>query len=81
MLGTVLLIGMAVLGYFQITAWVLVPGAVAASFMGLHYPPGKAEVAKQRGFYWQVLLSSLPLQAALVSILYGAGWGLRALVS
>lgn len=80
MLGTVLLIGMAVLGYFEITPWVLVPGAIIASFLGLHYPTGKAEAIKQRGIYWQVLMSSLPLQAALVSVLYGLGWGIHALI-
>lgn len=81
MLGTVLLIGMAVLGYFQITPWVLLPGAIAASFLGLHYPPGKAEMAKERGMYWQVFMSSLPLQAALVAVLYGVGWGASAIIN
>lgn len=80
MLGTVLLIGMVVLGYFEITPWVLVPGAIMASFLGLHYPPGKADAIKQRGIYWQVFMSSLPLQAALVAVLYGVGWGIHALI-
>ncbi len=81
MLGTILLIGMIVLGYFQITPWVLLPGAIAASFLGLHYPPGKAEEAKGRGIYWQAFMSSLPLQAILVSVLFGVGWGISALVN
>ncbi|MFT4918283.1 MAG: hypothetical protein ACI8RU_000896 [Zhongshania aliphaticivorans] len=79
MLGTVLLIGMIVLGYFHITPWVLIPGAIVASFLGLHYPPGKAEMIKQRGIYWQSFMSSLPLQAALVAALFGVGWGVGAL--
>ena len=81
MFGTVLLIGMVVLGYFQITPWVLVPGAIVASFLGLHYPPWKAEVAKERGIYWQMFMSSLTLQAVLVAVLYGVGWGVSALIN
>lgn len=81
MFGTILLLGMAVCGYLNITPWILIPGAMAAAFMGLHYPSGKAQLAKERGVYWQVLVTSLPLQAILVAVLYGLGWGVSVLVN
>jgi len=81
MLGTILLIGMVVLGYLQITPWVLLPSAIAASFIGLNYPLGKSQLAKERGIYWQVFMSSLPLQAILVAVLFGVGWGISALIN
>ncbi len=79
MFGTVLLIGMVACGYLNISPWVLIPSAIAASFIGIHYPLGKAQMAKERGIYWQALLSSLPLQGALMAILYGVGWGASSL--
>jgi len=41
MLGTLLLIGMLVCGFLNVTPWILIPGAVVAGFLGMHYPPEK----------------------------------------
>lgn len=79
MLGSVLLIGILICGYLNLSPWILIPGTIVAAFIGIHYPPGKAQMAKERGIYWQVLLSSLPLQGALVAILFGVGWGVSVL--
>ena len=80
MSGTILLIGMIVCGYLNITPWILVPATVVAAFIGVHYPPEKAQMAKERGFYWQVVISSLPLQGIAVSVLFGIGWGISLVV-
>ncbi len=75
MLGTVLLIGMVICGYLNLSPWILIPAAIVAAFIGIHSPPEKAKMINERGMYWQVLLSSLPLQGALMAILFGIGWG------
>jgi hypothetical protein len=80
MLGTLLLIGMLVCGFLNVTPWVLIPGAIAAGFLGMHYPPGKATAAKLRGLYWKGVFGSMPLQAIFLAILYGVGWGIGALI-
>lgn len=79
MLGTVLLIGMIVCGYLNVTPWVLLPGAVAAAFIGTHGRPERAEIAKARGYYWKFIIAIVPVQAVLVAIFYGVGWGARLL--
>lgn len=81
MLGTVLLLGMIVCGYLKISFWVLVPASIIAAFIGLHFPPGKAEMIKARGIYWSSFFGSIPLQAILLSLLFGVGWGLNALTN
>jgi hypothetical protein len=80
MLGTLFLIAVGVCGFLNVTPWVLVPGAVIAGFLGMHYPPGKAAAAKERGIYWKSVVGSMPLQAVLLAILYGAGWGISSLI-
>ncbi len=80
MLGTALLVGVVIFGYLNISPWVLIPTTVVATFIGAHYPKHKAKVAKERGVYWKVILSSLPLQGILMSILFGVGWGVGILV-
>jgi hypothetical protein len=79
-LGTILLVGMIVCGYFNLTPWLLIPAAVIAAFIGVHFPPGKAEMAKQRGIYWKIIFSSLPLHGILVSVLFGIGWGFSVII-
>jgi len=78
-LGTPIIIGMIVCGYLNVTLWVVLPGAVAAAFIAANYPPGKAETAKARGFYWKFIIAVVPLQAVFVAIFYGVGWGARLL--
>jgi len=80
MLGTALLVGVVIFGYLNISPWVLIPATVVATFIGTHYPKHKAQMAKERGIYWKVILSSLPLQGILMSILFGIGWGVGILV-
>ncbi len=81
MLGTILLLGMIVCGYLNFSLWVLLPSSVIAAFIGLHSYPGKAEMIKARSMYWSTFFGSIPLQAILMSILFGVGWGLNALIS
>ncbi|ELI5382373.1 TPA: hypothetical protein ACN35J_004512 [Vibrio parahaemolyticus] len=81
MLGTILLLGMIVCGYLNLSFWILVPASIVAAFIGLHFPSGKAEMIKARGMYWSTFFCSIPLQAILLSILFGAGWGLNALIN
>ncbi|EOC5443602.1 hypothetical protein [Vibrio parahaemolyticus] len=81
MLGTILLLGMIVCGYLNLSFWILVPASIVAAFIGLHFPSGKAEMFKARGMYWSTFFGSIPLQAILLSILFGAGWGLNALIN
>ena len=79
MSGTILLIGMIVCGLLNVTPWVLLPGAVAAAFIGIHNPPEKGETAKIRGYYWKIIMSSLPLHLVLVGIFNGVGWAVSSL--
>jgi disulfide bond formation protein DsbB len=61
MLGTILLIGVIVFGYFNVTFWVLVPIIIIATFLGIHHSPEKVLITKERGIYWKLFFSSLPL--------------------
>lgn len=79
MLGTILLIGMIVCGYQKVSAIILIPAAIAASFIGAHFPPGKANMLNEMGIYWNVVVTSIPLQAVLMAALYGIGLAARAL--
>ncbi|GIU19505.1 hypothetical protein [Shewanella sp. MBTL60-007] len=81
MLGTFLIIAVIVCGYMQVTFWLLIPASIAAAFIGLHFPVGKADMAKSRGIYWKVLFSSLPIQGIFMSVLFGLGWGIKAVIS
>ncbi|MGB1647762.1 MAG: hypothetical protein ACPHHR_02405 [Cycloclasticus sp.] len=76
MLATILIIGIAVCGFFQITPWILIPAAIIAAFLGMHSPPRRAEIAKRDNAYWQALFMSMPLQAILLAVLFGIGWGI-----
>jgi hypothetical protein len=75
MLGTFLLIGMVICGYEKVTPWILAPSTIAAAFIGLHFPAGKAQMLRERGIYWQVFLNSLPIQGIFITIVFGLGWG------
>lgn len=79
MLGTLLLIGIVICGYLNLSPWILLPSTIAMAFVGMHFPPGKAQMARERGIYWEGLLYSLPLQGIFVAILFGVGWGASAL--
>jgi predicted secreted protein len=79
-LGSLSLIALVVIGYYQHSLlWVLLFG-IANNFIGAHYPPGKAQMAKERGIYLRVLISSLPLQVIFAGLFYGLGYGLSLLV-
>lgn len=80
MLGTILLLVVTVCGYLNLSFLVLVPASVLASFIGLHFPQGKADLAKERGMYWKVFFYALPIQAVLLTILFGFGWGINVLI-
>lgn len=77
MLGTVSLAALVALGFLQYPWWVIAPFGIVNSFIGLHFPAGKAQMLRERGQYWQVFLSSLPLQFVFAAIVFGLGYGLR----
>jgi hypothetical protein len=79
-LGTALLLGVLVCGFLNVTPWILAPATVMAAVIGVHFPPGKAQMARERGIYWNVLLTSLPLQFVFMLVLYGIGWGASMLI-
>lgn len=79
MLGTILLIGMLICGYLHFSLWILVPATIIATFIGMHFPSGKAQMAQQRGIYWRTLIVSFPLQAVFMIVLFGLGWGMSIL--
>jgi len=81
MIGTLLIIGIAVLGYLNFSLWIIVIAAIIATFIGIHHNPTKAEMAKVRGFYWRLYLSTLPLQGAFMAAFYGIGWGANSLIN
>ena len=81
MLGTILLLVVIVCGYLNLSFLVLVPASVLAAFIGLHFPQGKAEIAKERGMYWKVFFNSLPIQAFFLTILFSFGWGINELIN
>lgn len=74
-MGTALLIGILVCGFLNVTPWILAPATIVAAIIGMHFPSGKAQMARDRGIYWKALLSSFPLQFALMFVLFGIGWG------
>lgn len=80
-MGTLLIIGMVVLGYFNSPPWVIAIAGVVAAFIGIHHNPAKAEMAQARGYYWKLYFSTLPIQAAVMAAFYGIGWGLNALIN
>jgi hypothetical protein len=75
MLGTISLIALFVLGFMAMPWWLVVPFAVINTFIGAHFPAGKAQMFQERGQYWQLVLSSLPLQAVFAAIVFGIGYG------
>ena len=49
MLGTVALILLLIAGYLHLSFWWLVPAIVINSFLGLHFPYGKAKMLQENG--------------------------------
>lgn len=80
MLGTLSLIAIVVCGAFKVTPFVLPFFVIINSFIGLHYPPGKAEMLRELGTYWKVFWGALPLHAVLSAVLYLVPYGIRILV-
>jgi len=79
--GTVLLIVMGVMGFQNQPLWLIPVFGTVAAFIGIHYPIGKAQMAKERGIYWKVFFQSIPLQIIFMAFLYGAGFGINYLLS
>lgn len=80
MLGTALLVAVLVCGFYNVTPLILIPATALAAFIGLHFPAGKAQMARERGMYWKTFALSLPLQFVFMVILFGIGWGVSSLV-
>ncbi len=82
MLGTISLIALAVTGFYQILPWVVLPiASIANTFIGMHFPPGRAEGLLEDGKYMLVYFSMLPVQAVFAAIVYGLGYGVGLLVN
>ena len=75
-LGTFSLVGLVVVGAHALTAWLVIPLAVMNTFIGMHFPAERAQMAKERGTYSQALLLSFPLQLVFAAAFYGIGQGL-----
>lgn len=75
-LGSVTLLALVVLGYLSLSYFWIVPLAVINTFIGMHFPSGKANLAKSRGLYFRSLISSFPLQLLFAAVFYGLGYGL-----
>jgi len=54
MLGSVALILLLIAGYLHMSFWWLVPAIIINSFLGLHFPSGKAKTLQENGMYWRV---------------------------
>ncbi|PKP74228.1 MAG: hypothetical protein CVT84_09460 [Alphaproteobacteria bacterium HGW-Alphaproteobacteria-6] len=80
MIGTLSLIALGVLGYLKFPIWIVLPFSILNAFVGMHFPAGKADVARGRGMYWNIWLMSLPLQAILAAVIFGIGFGIRSLI-
>tara|TARA_Y100001934_G_C12150087_1_gene676869 strand:+ start:105 stop:347 length:243 start_codon:yes stop_codon:yes gene_type:complete len=76
MLGTVALILLLIAGYLHLSLWWLVPAIIVNSFIGLHFPPGKAMKLVQMGEYWKTFLYTLPLQGVFAGLVFAIGYGL-----
>jgi hypothetical protein len=82
MLGTIALIALGISGFAQVHFLIALPLAtIVNSFIGLHYPAGKAMALQGRGIYWQTFLYSLPIQAIFAAVVYALGYGIRLVVT
>lgn len=76
-LGAISLIALAVLGFNQVNLFIIIPFAVVNAFVGLHYPPGKAEMLKARHGevgYLKTLIGTVPIQGLFALVVYGGGY-------
>lgn len=80
MFGTILMLVIILLGFLQLPFLLLIPASIATTFVGAHFPAGKARVLKERKLYWKTIFVSFPMQAIFAAILFGLGWGLKVLV-
>jgi|MesohylFT_1024984.scaffolds.fasta_scaffold500162_2 hypothetical protein len=74
-LGTASLLVLVVVGVCALPAWLIIPMAVGNTFIGMHFPAEKAAIARARGLYTRILLSSFPLQLVFAALFYGVGRG------
>jgi hypothetical protein len=72
-LGSVSLVLLVIMGAYALTAWLVLPLAVMISLIGMHFPPEKAKMAKDRGIYTKALISSFPIQLAFAALFFGFG--------
>jgi hypothetical protein len=75
-LGTASLVGLVIIGAYALPIWLLIPLIIMNTFIGMHFPAEKAQMAKERGYIYRVLLSSIPLQLAVAAACYGIGRGI-----
>ncbi len=75
MLGTFALIGLFVAGVWHAPLWIIVPFAVLNTFIGAHYPAGKALQLKEHGIYWRTLIVSSPPQLIVAGLIFAIGYG------
>ena len=76
MLGTIVLILAAILGFFQIPAWFVIPVVIANNFIGMHTPVDRMSRVKEMGVsYWRFFFTNIPLVAVLTFLIYGIGFG------
>jgi hypothetical protein len=80
MLGTVALILLLIAGYLHLSFWWLVPAIVINSFLGLHFPYGKAKMLQENGAYWRSFFYSLPLQGVFAGLVFAIGYGAGMLI-
>lgn len=81
MLGTISLIALFVTGFMHYSWLLLIFFTVLNSFLGVHFPQGKAQMLAARGEYWKTILVSAPLQFILAALIFGLGYGCGALLN
>jgi len=81
LLGTPILLALLIGGFLQVPVWWIAVAGIVNAFVGMHAQPGKAEVAKDRGLYWKIVLGSIPLQMLFAAIVFGVGYAVGLLFS
>ena len=76
MFATLSIIALVALGFIAAPFWVVVPFALLNGYIGLHFPAGKAQTLRERGQFWQVWATSLPIQALLALVIFGIGYAI-----
>lgn len=78
MIGTVLIGAAFLLGFWEVPMWWIVPVALASNFVGIHTPPERVQMLRERGVsYWRFFFSNLPLISLVTAAFYGGGYVLQ----